>query len=192
MSVDNQKRGYEKFSGSTFRAYMDALDAMGLRAVVRMNVPVHAQQLMDTPPAPTAWIDSDALPLIFNAVVKLQGMEGMRTLGYTAASRTTARFLRPLIQIRVGKLGQSPTALFANMSSLYRSFFPGLDFKYTPEGPHSGMLQIRSDSPMGASSWAAWEGSLRIIFEECGVTTGSISPSHVSEGGHVATMRVRW
>ncbi|MDY7225910.1 hypothetical protein [Hyalangium rubrum] len=190
--MDNPKRGHEKFSGSTFRAYLDGLDAMGLRAVVRLMVPPHVQGMMDTPPVPTVWMESDALPLIFDAVMKLQGLEGMRALGYAATSGTTGRFLKPLMQMMLNKHGRSPASLFANMSSLYRSFFQGLEFKYTPEGARSGMLQIRSNSAMGASSWAAWEGSLRLLFEECGVTTGVISPSHVSEEGRVATMRVRW
>jgi hypothetical protein len=190
--VDTLRQGYEKFSGNTFRAYLNGLDAMGLRPVVRLMVPEHVKRMMDTPPPPTAWVEGDELPLIFNAVVKVQGLEGMRSLGYEATRGTAGRFLKPLMQMTLTKHGGTPAALFANLSSLCRSLFQGLEFQYTPDGKRSGKLQIRSSYAMGAASWAAWEGSLRILFEECGVTTGSISPSQLREEGHVASMRVRW
>jgi hypothetical protein len=190
--VDTPRQGYEKFSGNTFQAYLTGLEAMGLRPVVRLMVPEHVKRMMDTPPPATAWVEGDELPLIFNAVVKVQGLDGMRALGYEATRGTVGRFLKPLMQMTLAKNGNSPAALFANLGAVCRSLFHGLEFQYTPDSKRSGKLQIRSSHAMGPASWAAWEGSLRIFFEECGVTTGSVSPSQISEEGHVATMRLRW
>ncbi|HEX8700331.1 MAG TPA: hypothetical protein VF815_15900 [Myxococcaceae bacterium] len=190
--MDTPRQGYEKFSGNTFRAYLSGLDAMNLRPVVRLMVPDHVKRMMDSPPPSTAWVEGDELPLLFNAVLKVQGLEGMRALGYEATRGTVGRFLKPLMQMTLAKHGNTPAALFANLSSLCRSIFQGLEFQYTPDGKSSGRLQIRSSYAMGPASWAAWEGSLRIFFEECGVTTGTISPSQIRDEGHVATMRVRW
>lgn len=190
MEPENQ--GREKFSGNTFRAYVSGLDALGLRSVVRAMVPARVQRMMDTPPPPTAWLEGDELPLLFTAVLKLQGLEGMRTLGYAATSGTAGRFLKPLMQLTLARHGRNPSTLFASLTSICRPFFEGLTFHFTPQGPRSGMLKIRSATPLGAASWAAWEGSLRILFDECGVPTGVISPSVTSEEGRVAAMRVRW
>ncbi len=76
MRVDTPRQGYEKFSGNTFQAYLNGLDALDLRPVVRLMVPEHVKRMMDTPPPPTAWVEGDELPLLFNAVVKVQGLEG--------------------------------------------------------------------------------------------------------------------
>jgi hypothetical protein len=190
--VDTPRQGYEKFSGSTFRAYLNGLDALGLRPVVRLMVPEHVKRMMDTPPPPTAWVEGDELPLLFKAVVRVQGLEGMRALGYEATRGTTGRFLKPLMQMTLAKHGSSPAALFTHLDPLCRSLFEGLEFQYRPDGKRSGRLQVRSRYALGPASWAAWEGSLRILFEECGVSTGSISPSQIAEEGHLATMRVRW
>lgn len=184
--------GREKFSGNSFLAYLHGLDSMGLCSVVRAMVPAHVQRMMDSPPLPTAWLEGDELPLIFQAVMKVQGLEGMRALGYAAVSGTTARFLKPLMQRTLARQGRSPAALFAEMTPICRPFFEGLEFQFKPEGPRSGMLNIRSRTPMGPASWAAWEGTLRILFDECGVTTGVIRPSVISEGGRAAALKVRW
>lgn len=192
VGLELEKQGREKFSGNTFQAYLQGLDALGLRSVVRAMVHPRVQRMMDNPPAPTAWLDGDELPLIFNAVMKVQGLEGMRNLGYAATKGTTARFLQPLIQLTLSKQGRHPAVLFAQLSSIFRPFFQGLDFHFTPDGPRSGVLQIRSVTPMGAASWAAWEGTLRILFDECGVTTGVIGHSQITEQGRMATMKVRW
>lgn len=190
--MELEKRVHEKFSGNTFRAYLQGLDAMGLRSVVRALVPAHAQRMMDSPPLPTAWLTGDELPLIFHAVMKVQGLEGMRALGYAAMGGTTARFLKPLMQRTLSKQGPSPAALFSELNSICRPFFEGLEFHFSPEGFRSGVLHVRSVTPMGAASWAAWEGMLRILFDECGITTGVIRPSVISEGGRAATLKVRW
>lgn len=190
--MDTSRQGYEKFSGNTFRAYLSGLDALGLRPVVRLMVPEHVKRMMDTPPLDTAWVEGDELPLLFNAVAKVQGLDGMRALGYEATRSTVGRFLKPLMQMTLAKHGGTPAALFANLGSLCRSIFQGLEFKYTPDGKRSGKLQIRSSDALGPASWAAWEGPLRIFFEACGVTTGTISPSQIHEEGRVATLRVRW
>lgn len=190
--MDTPSQSIEKFSGTTFRAYLSGLDSLGLLHVVRMMVPEHVKRMMDSPPPATAWVEGDQLPIIFNMVMKVQGLDGMRELGYEATRGTTGRFLKPLMQMTMAKHGSSPSALFANLGPLCRSLFQGLDFQYTPDGKSSGKLQIRSSYAMGPASWAAWEGTLRLFFEECGVTTGTISPSQIREGGHLALMRVRW
>jgi hypothetical protein len=190
--VELEKQGREKFSGSTFRAYLHGLDAMGLRSVVRAMVPSRVQQMMDTPPAPTAWLEGDELPLIFNAVMKVGGLDRMRELGYAATSGTTGRFLKPLMQLTLARHGANPGSLFAQVSSICRPFFQGLEFRYTPEGIRSGVVEIRSATPLGVGSWAAWEGTLRIFFDECGIRTGVINPSVITQGGRVAALKVRW
>lgn len=190
--MERENQGQEKFSGSTFRAYLSGLESMGLRSVVRTMVPARVQRMMDTPPLPTAWMEGDELSLLFNAVMKLQGLEGMRTLGYAAMSGSTGRYLKPLMQLTLTKHGRDPVTLFSTLTPICRPFFEGLTFHFAPDGPRSGVLKVRSVTPLGAASWAAWEGSLRILFEECGVSTGLISPSLTTEQGRVATMRVRW
>lgn len=190
MELEHQAR--EKFSGNTFRAYLSGLEAMGLRAVVRAMVPARAQWMMDEPPLPTAWLEGDELPLILGAVMKLQGLEGLRTLGHAATRSPAARFLKPLIQLTLAKHGSNPGTLLTHLTSICRPFFEGLTFQFTPDGPRSGVLKIRSVMPLGTTSWTAWEGALRALFEECGVTTGVISPSAVAEEGRLATMRVHW
>lgn len=192
MGLELEKQGHEKFSGNTFLAYLQGLEALGLRSVVRAMVLPRVQRMMDSPPAPTAWLDGDELPLIFHAVMKVQGLEGMRNLGYASIQSTTARFLQPLIQLTLSKQGRHPAVLFAQLSSIFRPFFQGFDFQYTQDGPRSGVLRIRSGAPLGAASWAAWEGTLRILFDECGVTTGVIGHSQLSEQGRMATLKVRW
>lgn len=192
VGLELEKQGREKFSGNTFLAYLQGLDALGLRSVVRAMVHPHVQRMMDHPPAPTAWLDTDELPLIFNAVMKLQGLEGMRKLGYAATRGTTARFLQPLIQLALSKQGRHPSVLFSQLSPIFRPFFQGIDFQYKQEGPRSGVLQIRSVAPMSAASWAAWEGTLRLLYDECGVSTGVVGHSQISEQGRMATLKVRW
>jgi hypothetical protein len=190
--VGLEKQGREKFSGNTFRAYLKGLEAMGLSSVVRTMVPAQVQRLMDTPPLPTAWLEGDELPLLFDAVSKLQGLEGIRTLGYVASKSTTGRFLKPLMQLTLSKHGRDPGVLFTHLGSICRPFFQGLDFHFTPQGPRSGVLRVRSATAMGAASWTAWEGMLRILFDECGITTGVIGASRVTEDGCLATLKVRW
>ncbi len=150
--METPRQGVEKFSGSTFRAYLSGLDTLGLRPVVRMMVPEHVKRMMDTPPPATAWVEGDELPLIFNAVVKVQGLDGMRALGYEATRGTVGRFLKPLMQMTLTKHGNSPAALFANLGPLCRSLFQGLEFQYTPDSKRSGKLLIRSMFGIG-SCW---------------------------------------
>jgi len=160
VGLELEKQGHEKFSGNTFLAYLQGLDALGLRSVVRAMVPPRVQRMMDSPPAPTAWLDGDELPLIFHAVMKVQGLEGMRNLGYASIKSTTARFLQPLIQLTLSKQGRHPAVLFAQLSSIFRPFFQGFDFQYTQDGPRSGGLRIRSGASRSATS-AATTSSLR-------------------------------
>jgi hypothetical protein len=190
--VELRNPAQEKFSGHMVRAYLSGLEAMGLQAKVRDMVPARAQRMMDAPPLPSAWMEGDELPLIFSAVMKLQGLEGMRTLGYAAASSPSARFLKPLMRATLAKHGSNPGVLFAHLTSICRPFFEGLTFYFLPDGPRSGDLKIRSGRPLELPSWAAWEGTLRILFDECGLGTGEISRCSVSEGGCLAAMKVRW
>lgn len=182
----------EKFSGHIVRAYLSGLEAMGLRAKVHDMVPARVQRMMDMPPLPSSWLEGDELPLIFSAVMKLQGLEGMRTLGYAATSSPSGRFLKPLMRATLAKHGGNPSVLFAHLTSICRPFFEGLTFYFTPDGPRSGELKIRSARPLGSSSWAVWEGALRVLFDECNLATGVISPSSVAEEGRLAAMKVRW
>ena len=181
-----------KFSGNTFRAYLSGLEELGLRAAVQAMVPARVQWLMDAPPLPAAWVEGDELPLIFNAVMKLRGLEGMRTLGYAATRSSSGRFLKPPIRQTLARHGNNPGTLFTHLTSICRPFFEGLTFLFTADGPRSGELKIRSATSLGAASWAGWEGALRILFDECGVPTGNIGPSTVSEDGRLASMQVRW
>jgi hypothetical protein len=182
----------EKFSGHIVRAYLSGLEAMRLSAKVRDMVPARVQRMMDAPPLPSAWMEGDELPLIFSAVMKLQGLEGMRTLGYAATSSSSGRFLKPLMRATLARHGSNPGVLFAQLTSICRPFFEGLTFFFTPDGPRSGELKIRSGRPLGVASWATWEGALRILFDECGLSTGVISPSSVAEEGCLAAMKVHW
>ena len=182
----------EKFSGHIVRAYLGGLEAMGLRDTVHDRVPARVQRMMDAPPLPSAWMEGDELPLLFSAVMRLRGLEGMRALGYAATSSAAGRFLKPLMRATLAKHGSNPGMLFAQLTSICRPFFEGLTFSFTPDGPRSGELKIRSATPLGAPSWAAWEGALRILFDECRLATGVISPSSVSEEGRLAAMKVRW
>jgi hypothetical protein len=182
----------EKFSGYIVRAYLSGLEEMGLRDKVRDMVPARVQRLMDAPPLPSAWMEGDELPLVFSAVMRLQGLEGMRTLGYAATSSSSGRFLKPLMRATLAKHGSNPGVLFAHLTSICRPFFEGLTFFFMPDGPRSGDLKIRSGRPLGLPSWAAWEGALHILFDECGLASGEISPSSVAEGGCLAAMKVRW
>jgi hypothetical protein len=181
-----------KFSGNTFRAYLSGLETVGLRSVVRTMVPARVQWLMDAPPLPAAWVEGDELQLILDAVMKLRGLEGMRTLGHAATGSPAGRFLKPLIRLTLSKHGNNPGTLFTHLTSICRPFFEGLTFHFTPDGPRSGALTIRSPAPLGIASWAAWEGALRILFDECSVSTGVISPSAIAEEGRLATMKVHW
>lgn len=190
MELENQPQ--EKFSGNIFRAYLSGLEAVGLHAAVRAEMPARVQRLMDAPPPPTAWIEGDELPLIFGAVMKMQGLEGIRKLGYAATSSPAARFLKPLMRVALARHGSNPSSLFTQLTSICRPFFEGLTFHFTPDGPRSGTLRIRSDRPLGTPSWTSWEGALRILFDECSVPTGVISPGAVSEQGRLATLRVGW
>ncbi|MDC0711035.1 hypothetical protein POL68_21365 [Stigmatella sp. ncwal1] len=187
-----EKQGREQYSGSLFKACLTGLDSMGLRSVVRTMVPVHVQRLMDTPPPSTAWLEGDELTLLFNAVQRLQGLEGLRQLGFAAMYGSMGRFLKPLMQTVSSRYGRGPAALFQHLDSIFRPFFQELDFQFLADGARSGTVQIRSKHAKGPASWAAWEGALRILFNECGVTTGVISPAVLSEGGLLSSMRVRW
>jgi hypothetical protein len=182
----------EKFSGYIVRAYLSGLEAMGLHDKVRDMVPARAQRVMDAPPLPSAWVEGDELPLIFSAVMRMQGLEGMRTLGYEATSSPAGRFLKPLMRATLAKHGSNPSVLFTHLTSICRPFFEGLTFYFAPDGPRSGELKIRSDTPLGLPSWASWEGALCILFDECGLTNGEIAPCSVAEGGCLAAMKVRW
>jgi hypothetical protein len=191
MGVELENPAREKFSGNTFQAYLSGLEAMGLRAMVRAMVPPRVQWLMDEPPQPTAWFEGDELPFLYNAVMKLQGLEGVRTLGYAATRSAAGRFIQPLVRRTLANHGSNPGTLFTHLTSICRPFFEGLTFQFTPDGPRSGELRIRSATPQGIASWATWEGALRMLFDECGVT-GVISAGTVSEQGRLATVKVRW
>src|SRR5690348_7968318 len=47
VGLELEKQGREKFSGNTFLAYLQGLEALGLRAVVRAMVPARVQRMMD-------------------------------------------------------------------------------------------------------------------------------------------------
>jgi hypothetical protein len=190
--VELESPAQVKFSGNTFRAYLSGLEELGLRAAVHALVPARVQWLMDSPPLPTAWTEGDELPLIFNAVMKLRGLNGMRTLGHAATRSSAGRFLKPLMRQTLAKHGNNPGTLFTHLTSICRPFFEGLTFQFTPDGPRSGELKIRSATPLGIAAWAGWEGALRILFDECGVATGDIGPSTVTEQGCLASLKVRW
>lgn len=181
----------ERFAGSLFHAYLAGLDALGLRAAVRAEVPPDVQRMMDAPPLHTAWLGGEELGHIFHAVIQLRGLEGMRQLGYEATRGSTGRLLKPILQTTMAMHGRSPAALFTHLGSICRPLFKGLEFSYAPESERSGTLTLRSAYRMNTASFAAWEGSLRILFDECGVP-GTIGASAISENGHVGTMKVSW
>ncbi|NMO17866.1 hypothetical protein HPC49_23365 [Pyxidicoccus fallax] len=189
-----QKSGqqFRKYTGSLFRSYLSGLEMLGLRAEVRQRVPAPVAKLMDTPPLHSAWVDIDAVSPLLHAVMNLKGREGVRRLGYEATRGTTLKFLKPQMQTVTMLSGKTPSALFAAMDSLCRPFFTGLSFRWTRESHRSGTLELRSASTLDTASFAAWEGTLLLLFDECDVTTGTISPAVISEQGHVGTMHVQW
>ncbi|MBZ4419831.1 hypothetical protein [Myxococcus sp. RHSTA-1-4] len=177
---------------SLFRSYLAGLDALGLRAEVHRRVPPAVARLMDAPPLHTAWVEIDAVAPLLQVVFSLKGREGVRHLGYEATRSSTLKFLKPQMQTIISMGGRDPATLFAALDSLCRPFFTGLSFRWTRESPRSGMLELRSTYAMETTSFAAWEGTLMLLFDECGVSTGTISPAVITEGGRVGAMRVQW
>jgi hypothetical protein len=185
------KPGDDRINGALFRAYMAGLEALGLRREVRAQVSERVRQLMEQPPLHTAWLPGSELVEIFDAVVRERGLEGVRQLGYEATRRFTAKLLQPFMQSVRSVQAGGPEVLFRNTDTICRPLFRGLRFTYMPETPRSGTLELRSTYRMAAPAFAAWEGSLCIIFDECGVE-GTISPSSISADGRVGTMKVSW
>ncbi|QSQ20667.1 hypothetical protein JY651_36350 [Pyxidicoccus parkwayensis] len=188
MSADDTNR----IAGGLFRAYVGAVDALGLRAQVYAGVPEDVRRLMDALPLHTTWLPGDELDHLFEAVARLRGLEGLRQLGFESTRTSTRRFLRPVMETTMALHGRSPTSLFTHLTSITRPFFKGLDFQYTPVSPSSGSLRLRSAYRMNAVSLAAWEGSLRMLFDACDVTTGAIGNAVISDDGHTGTFAVRW
>lgn len=185
------QENYSKITGSLFRAYVAGLDALGVRAQVRGSVSPKVQQLIDQPPLHGTWLDGTELTEIFGVVMRLQGLEGIRRLGYEATRLSTAQLLRPLMRTALASGDGTPAAIFSSLDSICRPFFKGLRFEYTPAGPREGTLVLLSNYRMAPPSFAAWEGSLLIVFDECQLE-GSISPAAISEDGHTGTLQVRW
>ena len=190
--MDKNGQQFRKYTGSLFHSYLAGLDLLGLRAEVRQRVPPTVAKLMDAPPLHSAWVDIDAVAPLLQTVLSLKGRESVRRLGYEATRSTTLKYLKPQMQTLTLMSGKDPAALFAALDSLCRPFFAGLSFRWTRESPRSGTLELRSTYSLDTATFAAWEGTLLLLFDECSVTTGTISPAAISEKGHVGTMRVQW
>jgi hypothetical protein len=187
MSADDAK-----VTGSLFRGYVAGLEAMGLKPTVRAAVSPKVQALIDTPPMHREWLGGDELGELFRAVYGLKGIEGIRQLGYEATRASTLKHLRPIIQTTLGLHGATPDVLFRHLDAICKPFFRGLSFAYAPEGPRAGTLTLRSTYPMGAVQYAAWEGSLRTLYDELRVPGGVVEPARIAPDGLSGTMRVRW
>jgi hypothetical protein len=53
----------DKITGGLFRAYVGAVDAMGLRAEVHAAVPPEVRKLMEAPPLHSVWLPGDDMPV---------------------------------------------------------------------------------------------------------------------------------
>lgn len=187
MTTDSQQR----YTGSLFSAYVEALRAAGLLDQVRAAVPPEVAALIDRPPLPTQWMGGEALNAILGYVTKARGLEGVRQVAYEANRLAVYRILKPLMANSLALYGGGPETLFANLDTICRPLFKSLRFEFTPEGPRAGTLVVRSEYRMAPAGWAAWEGALLLLYDACEVK-GRIEPSAVRDGGLSAAMKVHW
>jgi hypothetical protein len=181
-----------RITGSLFRGYVAGLDAMGLRASVRAAVSPPIQALIDHPPMHREWLDGTQLVEVFKAVIAQRGLEGIRQLGYEATRASTLKHLRPMIHAAMGIHGATPADVFGQLNAICKPFFRGLSFEYAPEGPRSGAVTLHSRKAMGVVEFAAWEGSLRTLYDELRTPGGVVEPAVIAPDRLSGRMRVRW
>lgn len=185
------QEGTRKVKGSLFRAYVTGLERLGLLEAVRAAAPPRVRALMEAPPLHSTWLRDGELAELLDTVLSLHGRDAVRRLGSETTRATTLKLLRPMLRTALAVGGGGPEALFFGVNAFTRIFIDGVSFRFQHTAPAEGQLELRSSYAMGESLYAAWEGTLSLLFEECGVR-GTIEPTRVTHGGHLGTMRVSW
>ena len=180
-----------RVKANTFRSYIRILTAEGKLEAVVAHVPDDTAALIRTPPLPGSWMDGRHMHDVVVAVDAVGGLAAVREL----SRKGTADARKPYMSIveTVLKLfGTSPATLFKRMNKLVDSFLEGVDFRYTPLGERSGVMEVewQTDYEMPTCEFVGLMPTFQTLLEACG-TKGVVGmPERM--GPSKARYRIQW
>ncbi len=183
--------GYQ-VKGATLRAYLRVLERDRSFAAVRAKVSPESRALFDAPPPASSWMDASTLEEIMDAVYATGGDAAVRQLSH-AAQETLIPLLSPLIEGALRLFGASPATLFARLGLLTRTSLRGVDFKWTPKGPHHGDVEVHfvERQAVPRRAFVSFAASFELVLKLCS-KTGTVSGPEAIGKGSGARFAVSW
>lgn len=173
-----------------FRSYLKTAEKLGLRDEISRHSP-ELKQLFDKPPLATARIPGSVCDKLYDIVFKARGRAPIRNFGREAMQTEGQALIGGLVENTIRLYGQTPEAMFRNLSMIMMPIVGNIEMGWTSVGPREGVVSLRPKGQATTFAYAVWEGYLEYFLEATGAR-GTVDPCVLAPDGRSATIAVRW
>ena len=173
-----------------FRSYLKTAETLGLREPLSLASPA-LKKLFDKPPIDTARIPGSTCDELYQGVFAARGRDAIRSLGYEAMRGEGHALIGSLVENTFRLFGQTPEAVFSNLSMIVMPVVGNVDISWTQTEPRKGVVGLRPQGKPTVFAYAVWEGYLQYFFEACG-TPGTVENAALAADQRSATIAVHW
>lgn len=160
--------------GSVMRAYCEWIKEQGLHDDVLSMVSASTQVWLRHPPLASAWVSSQAVTELADAVQGLAGRQAVRDMARASLKRGLIAVMMPLLAPVMRLSGVTPKVLYQKLPMLSAHVQRGYQVSMEDTGPRTIRLIVRSHFLAETGpSLALWEGGLEafaLLVAESGAT----------------------
>ena len=142
-------------------------------------------------PSSIKWHDGSVVISVAEAVHRFAGDEGVEAMNYAALQRSLGPVMAPFLKVSLALFGAGPDTLLKRMNESLGTVMRGVTTQWQPASPTAGRLVITHPDVVRDVSWPCWKGSLRFIYDLCGVE-GSITPMKQSASTKTLAFDCAW
>jgi hypothetical protein len=177
--------------GSVVLGYRQWLDARGHLEAVRARLSATARALLDDPPVRTAWVPTEPIDEIVDAVAAVAGLEATRAMGRDTTRDALRGVLRPILENILRRFGTSPASVYARLDLMLRTTVAGARASWTPDGDSAGVVEIQLPYAPREAAAHTYAGALEYGLALCG-RQGSVRIADLSRSSRCIRFAVRW
>ena len=126
-------------------------------------------------PSSSKWHDGSIVIDLAQAVHQFAGDEGVEAMNYAALKRSLGPVVAPFLKVSLALFGARPDTILKRFNESLGTVMTGVTTQWQPASSTAGRLVITHPDDVREVSWPCWKGSLRFIYDLCGVQ-GTISP----------------
>lgn len=142
-------------------------------------------------PSSASWHDGSVVIDAAEAVERFAGEDGVVAMNETAVKQSLGPLMAPFLKVTLALFGGSPETIIKRMNDSIGTVMKAVTTVWTSTGPKSGRLVITYRDDVRPVSWPCWKGSLRFIYDLCGVT-GDITPVKDAASPKQIVFDCRW